>query len=479
MIPLLEMRVLDRNLEYHGVSIEELMERAGKGIADVLLERMGARGKRVVLFCGTGNNAGDAFVAARYLRDESEVTVVLAKPPEDISRGPAKKNFQRLPEEVKVLEPPQDVAAIASEADILVDGLLGTGIRGAMREPYRSMVEAMNASGKPILSIDLPSGMGSDLVVRPTTTVALHAVKEGMDEGTCGEIVVVDIGITRELERLVGPGEFLYYPIPEPNAHKGDSGRVLVVGGGPYTGAPALAAMAAYRIGSDVVHVATPAVSHPVVASFSPALIVHRLSDDRLLPADVPTVLELAEGMDAVVVGPGLGRHPQTLSAVRDLLRRLEKPVVIDADGITAVAEDLGCVEGRIGIITPHRTEFYRLSGTHLSEDVEERIEQVRSFAADLGLVVLLKGRRDIISDGKRVKVNRSGNAAMTVGGTGDVLAGIAGGLLGKGLEPFNAARLAAFANGYAGDIAARELSYGMTATDLLDKIPAVLIEFL
>ncbi len=340
-------------------------------------------------------------------------------------------------------------------------------------------MEAMNASRKPIVSIDVPSGLGSDVVARPKLSVALHTIKEGMDEESCGEIVVVDIGITKELERLVGPGEFLYYTRPRPDAHKGESGRVLVVGGGPFTGAPALSAMAAYRIGSDVVHVATPSVSFPIVASFSPTLIVHSLPGEKLGPDHVQRILEIAKDKEAVVIGPGLGRDPHTLEAARELLRRLEVPVTIDADGITAVAEDPSCVDGRRGVITPHKMEFYRLSGTKLSEDLEKRIEQVRSFASGLDLVVLLKGRYDIISDGERVKVNKTGNPGMTVGGTGDVLAGLVGGLLGKGLEPFDAARLAAFTNGYAGDIAFRELSFGMTATDLLDNIPAVLIEFL
>ncbi len=475
----MEMRVLDTNLEHYGVSIEELMEKAGKGVAEVLLDKLKAKGKRVFFFSGTGNNAGDGFVAARYLEKVADVTVTLAKPSMEISKGPARVNFERIPEGVRVLEPPQDLKALAKEADILVDGLMGTGIEGKLREPYRSIVEAMNASKKPTLSIDLPSGMGSDTVVRPNVSVALHAVKEGMDEKTAGEVVVVDIGIGKELERLVGPGEFLLYPRPPLDAHKGDSGRVLVVAGGPYTGAPALTGMAAYRIGTDVVHIATPALAHPVVASFSPTLIVHRYPGEKLLPDNIPAIVELAEGKDAVVIGPGLGRDSRTLVAIQNLVKNLDKPLVVDADGITALADDPSCIEGKKGVVTPHEDEFRRLSGIKLARDLEKRIDQVKTFAARLGVTILLKGRLDVISDGQRAKVNQTGNPGMSVGGTGDVLAGLVGALLGKGLEPFDAARLAAFANGYAGDIAFRELSYGMTATDLLDKLPSVLIEFL
>ncbi len=478
VLSVLEMRVLDTNLEYHGVSIEGLMERAGEGIAKVLLETMKVKGKRVLFLSGTGNNAGDGFVAARLLKDEAKVTVALVKPPEAISKGPAQINLDRLPSEVRRVEPPFEARTLVDEADTLVDGLMGTGIQGTLREPYRALVEAMNASGKPVLSIDMPSGLGSDHVVVPKVTVALHRIKEDMHPATSGQIVTVDIGITPELERMIGPGEMLYYPRPDADAHKGDSGRVLVVAGGPYTGAPSLSAMAAYRMGTDVVHVATPTRSAPIVAAFSPTFIVHPLSDENLVPEDVPALIELAQGMDAVTIGPGLGRDEATLEAVRQFLRELDKPVSVDSDAITAVAGDPTCVQGKSGVITPHIEEFHRLSGVELASEEEERMEQVASFAKELGLTVLQKGRHDIVSDGRSTKVNITGNPGMTVGGTGDVLAGLVGALLGKGVEPFNAARIAAFSNGFAGDIAFRELSYGMTATDLLDRIPAVLIEF-
>ncbi|MFQ5908760.1 MAG: NAD(P)H-hydrate dehydratase [Thermoplasmata archaeon] len=478
MLSVQEMRVLDRNLEYHGVSIEDLMERAGEGIAKVLLEKMGAEGARVLFLSGSGNNAGDGFVAARLLKDKAQVTVALAKAVDAISKGPAKVNHRRLPPEVRLVEPPLDPAALVKEADVLVDGLMGTGIQGSLREPYRSVVEAMNASGKPILAIDMPSGLGSDRVVAPQVTAALHQVKEGMEAKASGEVVVIDIGITEEMERLIGPGELLYYPKPELDAHKGASGRVLVVAGGPFTGAPSLSAMAAYRIGTDVVHVATPTWSAPVVAAFSPTLIVHRLGEEVLVPEDVPTLLRLAQEMDAVVIGPGLGREETTLEAVRQFIRQLDRPFSVDADGITAVAGDLTCVRGKVGVITPHFQEFHRMSGVTLAPEEKKRMKQVADFAAKLGLTILQKGSHDIVSDGKRTKVNITGNPGMTVGGTGDVLAGLVGSLLGKGVEPFNAARIAAFANGFAGDIAFRELSYGMTATDVLDRIPSALIEF-
>lgn len=479
MFTVQEMRVLDANLEHFGVSIESLMEQAGEGVAEVLRRRMDADGKRVLFLCGTGNNAGDGFVAARLLADRAEVAVALVRPRDRVGAGPARTNLERIPPAVALHEPPLDVPALADDADLLVDALLGTGIRGELRDPYRSAVEAANEAGKPILSVDMPSGLGSDTAIRPTVTVALHDRKEGMTPETCGEIEVVDIGIAPELTRRIGPGEMLLYPVPPPDAHKGMRGRVLVVAGGPYTGAPALTGLAAYRMGTDVVHVATPANSHPIVASFSPTLIVHRLSGEHLVPEDVETILALADGKDALAVGPGLGRHPETLEAVRDLLRRAALPFVVDADAIAAVAEDPECLAGKEGVITPHAEEFRRLSGTALEEDLNARVEQVAGFAAELGLTLLQKGRYDVVADGSRAKVNETGSPGMTVGGTGDVLTGLVGSLLGRALPPFDAARVAAFTNGTAGEIAFREMSYGMTATDLLDRIPDVLVEFL
>ena len=478
MISSAEMRALDRNCEFFGVSIAGLMESAGRAVADIARKEFGADGKRVLVVCGTGNNAGDGLVAARLLHDSANVSVVLARTAADFATDLARENFGRLRGVVRIVEAPSDPAAAMADADVIVDALLGIGSRGELREPYASLIRAMNASGKPILSVDVPSGFEGSPTVRATATVALHAAKEGLTSGTAGRVFVADIGIPPEVGEQIGPGEMMFYPRPHPESHKGQNGRLLVVGGGPFTGAPAFVGFAAYRIGVDVVHIATPAIAYGPIAGFSPNFIVHPLGGIRLLKADLEPVVEVASGMDALAVGPGLGASDGTKEAVRQLIRSVNLPLVIDADAITAVSEDLACLEGRGGVITPHHREFETLSHGSLPRDLPAVITTVKAFAKKVGFTILLKGPVDVVTDGTRHKVNRVHNVGMTVGGTGDALTGIVGGLLAKHAPPYEAARMAAFANGYAGNLAFAEKSFGMMTTDLIEKIPHVLLEF-
>jgi NAD(P)H-hydrate epimerase len=479
VLPFKEINVLDRNSEYHGVPTIRLMENAGKAVADVILKKFDMEGKEALVICGTGNNGGDGFVVARYLSEHCRVQVVLAKRIEDIKSSIATRNFARIEEELKVTESAANLGWLIRDSDIIVDALLGIGISGKIREPYRSIIKKVNASKKPVVSIDVPSGLGTDLAIRPNITVALHDKKEGQTKENSGQILVRSIGIPEKAEQFAGPGEFVYYPIPEEDSHKGENGRVLVIGGGPFTGAPALVGMAAYRIGADLVHIATPKNVHDVVASFSPNFIVHPLSSDKLVPEDIPDIKKVSKKAEAIVIGPGLGVEKKTLDAIRELIRKIDIPYVIDADGITAIAQDITCLKNRTGVLTPHSNEFKKLARAKMLKNLEGQIRQVVTLAKTTKFTILKKGSTDIISDGKRTKLNESGNPAMTVGGTGDVLAGVVGGLLSKGVEPFNAARMAAFASGYAGDLAFRNKSYGIMPMDLVDEIPNVLKEFL
>ncbi|MEE9116754.1 MAG: NAD(P)H-hydrate epimerase, partial [Thermoplasmata archaeon] len=242
------------------------MEKAGEAVANVIGKKFDLRGKKVLVICGTGNNGGDGFVVARYLSEHCKVRVALAKSVEDIKSGIATKNFARIEDELEIVESASNLGVLIRGSDIIVDALLGIGISGKVREPNRSMIKKVNASKKPVVSIDVPSGLGADLAINPTITVALHDKKEGQTKENSGQILVRSIGIPEEAERYAGPGEFVYYPIPREDSHKGENGRVLVVGGGPFTGAPALVGLAAYRIGADLVHIATPKNVHDVVA---------------------------------------------------------------------------------------------------------------------------------------------------------------------------------------------------------------------
>jgi hydroxyethylthiazole kinase-like uncharacterized protein yjeF len=469
MLPYIEFRVLDINAESLGVPTALLMENAGRAVAKTVSDRFGS-GKRILVVCGPGNNGGDGFVAADNLRGANKVSVLLAKPAAEIKTAIARNAFQAVKDLAVV-----DATKELSDYDVIVDALLGTGLKGHLTEPYSALIDRINRSSRPIVAVDVPSGLGTDKMVRPTITVTFHDSKEGMTEGNSGEIIIADIGIPPDAAKYTGPGEFVHYPIPSPDSHKGMNGRVLVIGGGPYTGAPALAGFGAYRIKVDLVRIATPARSYLPIAGYSPNFIVHELSGDILTERDAPKVMELIGHVDAVLIGPGLGNAEETLQAIRTIVKGCEKPLVIDADGITAVARDRSVLEGKTGVITPHAGEFMTLSGEKLPADYELRREPAMELADALGFTILLKGRIDIVADGRRCKLNRTGNAGMSVGGTGDVLAGEVAGLLSRGVAPFNAARIAAYVNGAAGDLAYETLGFSLLATDVIDRVPLVL----
>ena len=469
MLPFQEVKVLDINSEYLGVPINALMENAGEAAADAIVEEMGT-GKSIAVVCGVGNNAGDGFVAARNLMRSNRVTVVLASPPAEIRTEPARRAYER----VKHIAS-SSVGVEYGKYDIVVDALLGTGTLKEVREPYRTIIGRLNSSGAYIVSIDVPSGLHTDISVRPDMTVTFTDVKQGMTPENSGKIIVKDIGIPFEASRYVGPGEFTYYPIRGQESHKGENGKVLIIGGGPFTGAPVLSALAAYRTGVDMVSVAVPDSAFSVVAGYSPNIVTHKLHGEFLTDEDVDHCMRLVSKVDAVLIGPGLGNDPSTLQAVRSFVSRCDLPMVIDADAIPAVGEDVSVLKGKTGVITPHAAEFEALTGEPLPKDHEEREIAVKEAAARLGFTILAKRRIDIISDGINTKLNRTGNAGMSVAGTGDVLAGEVAALLSKRVTPFNAARMAAFLNGTAGDLAFQRLGYSIMATDVIEQIPEVL----
>ena len=346
MIPKKEVNVLDINASYLGVPTTQLMENAGKGVAQIALKRFQIEGKKVVIICGPGNNGGDGFVAARYLADKCRVLVLLIKPEGNIRSVIARENFEKIKGKVEITDA-SDLERKLQGADLVIDAMLGIGIAGELREPYLSCIKSLNGLKVQVLSVDVPSGFGAKDALHPALTVTFHDVKKGMDRKNSGEIVVTDIGIPKEAERFCGPGEFIYYPIPEKDSHKGDNGRLLVIGGGPYTGAPALAGLAAYRIGADLVHIATPAKTYHVIASYSPNFIVHRLKGDHFEPEDLDILKDLMDRVDAVIIGCGLGQEPETVKAVLTFVRNCPKPLVIDADAIKPVAGDIKALEGR------------------------------------------------------------------------------------------------------------------------------------
>jgi hydroxyethylthiazole kinase-like uncharacterized protein yjeF len=470
-----EMKALEANANYFGVSYGTLMENAGKAVADVIMTRYSPH--RTLVVCGKGNNGGDGFVAARYLAVNGlQVTVMLLCRPGDVKEGPAAENLAKLFDmgvDIVEASTPGALHPVAFQNfQLIVDAILGTGVRGAPRGLEREAIELINASGAIIVSVDVPSGLDChtgrcELCVLPDLVVTFHAPKPGLEKFN---YVVADIGIPEKATTFVGPGDLANIRTRGDCSHKGECGRILVIGGGPYTGAPALVALAALRAGAGWVTVASPQRAADIIASYSPDLITVPLSErHKIVPADIEIVAPLIERHDVVVIGNGAGRDPETLRAMAGMLRLCEK-VVVDAD---ALQPDMPLR----GIVTPHCGEFKRISGRECPGVLDEREQVAKEFSASRGLVTLLKGKTSVITDGKRVRLNGTGNPGMAVGGTGDVLAGVTGAFYCRN-GAFEAAAVASFVGGAAGDMAYEDKGYWLTATDMIACIPYVMKKY-
>lgn len=466
-----EVRVLDANAEALGVPNMTLMENAGRGVAEAILKNIEVKGKTVLILCGPGNNGGDGLVAARYLRKVCKVKIYLVKEPKtDLS----KKNLRKV--RALVLGKNQKVEKIRpliKGSEVIVDSLLGVGLKGELRSPYTKLVNMVNKAKNWIVSVDVPTGFGMRRSVKPDITVTFHDKKEGMTKDDCGKIIVVDIGIPAEAEANTGPGEPLLIPRPDEDIHKGQRGNLLVVGGGPYYGAPALAALAAQRCGIDLVHLLVPENVVNKIASHSLDFLITPLEGSIIDELHMPSIIRHFRRYDAMVLGPGIGTNSD--EAVLELIKECPLPMVIDADALKALDGHEKELKGKRIVMSPHSAEFRHLTTERPRADIGDRADQVKFWARRFHNTILLKGRIDLISDGKRIKRNLTGNEAMSTGGTGDVLSGIVGALLAKGLSPFDAARVGAYLSGKAGDMSRSELGHSMTASDVVGSIPKVL----
>lgn len=492
-----ETQALDRETEARGVSIETLMERAGLAVARATQAVAGgAYGRRAVTVCGKGNNGGDGLVAARYLaRWGMGVTVLLLPDPGDL-REPAATNFRRL-EEAGVRWRPYSPQALAREldrADVAVDAIFGTGFRGVPEGAHAEAIEILGGSGVPVVAVDIPSGVEGDTgtvrgpAVEATVTVTLGAPKVGdvlfPGAAHAGLVEVADIGFPEDLLGsdllLVEPEDVLsLLPLRDPEAHKHRSGVVLVVAGSRrMTGAARLVAEGAYRAGAGLVTVAVPEGILPVVQA--------GLAEATFLPLPEGPMGSVAEAgwdvldarldrFDAVAMGPGLSTDDQTPAFVRRVVAESMAPVVVDADAINAFAGRGGDLAGRTAdaVITPHTGEFGRLFGMPASEVLEDRVGFARKGAAETRAVVLLKGPRSLVAlpDGE-VRVNPTGSPVLATGGTGDVLTGAIAAYLARGLPAADAATVAAYVHGVAGEVAGEAFGEGATSVDVALAVP-------
>jgi ADP-dependent NAD(P)H-hydrate dehydratase / NAD(P)H-hydrate epimerase len=510
------MREADRRtIEDVGLPGVVLMENAGAAVASVVRERFcGAR--RLVVLCGKGNNGGDGFVAARRLLDLAPTVALLGRREE--VRGDALlhlRAFERsggLVEEIADEQVWEGFRGHLGRADLLVDALVGTGLQrppeGLVALAIRGIRDAAVGQGVPVVAIDLPSGLPSDgggvgwETVPASMTVTFAALKHGLVESpaceSAGEVIVAPIGIPASVLHAVGTSTFVVeeqdaaraFPARRAAAHKGDFGHVLVVAGSMgKTGAAVLAALGALRSGAGLVTVATPAPALPSVAGGAAEIMTEPLpvdGDGHLGEAAVEPVLALCEARDALVLGPGLGQAASTFDFVRQVVRVCPVPLVLDADGLNALAAEpprrqsgLSLVRRDVPVVlTPHPGEAARLLDT-TSRDVQAgRRRAAIELAAAAGSVVLLKGHRSVAAspDG-RAAVCREGNPGMATGGSGDVLSGVLGALVARGTEAWHAACAGAFVHGRAGDIAARTQGLeSLVAGDIVAALPAAIV---
>jgi ADP-dependent NAD(P)H-hydrate dehydratase / NAD(P)H-hydrate epimerase len=518
-----EMREVDRlTTERFGIAGLQLMEVAGRNVAEVFLEKYGISNPkqlgRVCVLCGKGNNGGDGFVVARYLKEEAEsVAVYLFGDPKEV-KGDAAKSLDRWRQEGGSVEEIRSVIDWEKAwpeialAEVIVDALLGTGIRGAATEAMAQAITDLNrlshnaTAGKPawIVAVDTPSGLPSDgeaaagPVVRAHLTVTFTVPKIGQlispDAGSCGQLVVRGIGSPESLVEEVGkgtlrwssPSEFAGLALQRAaESHKGTYGHVLLVAGSVgKSGAAVLCGTAALRAGAGLVTLATAAEVQPIVAAAQPELMTEPLpatgsgtiSEEAVRAGRFNAVLQ---GKTVLGIGPGIGTHPETQEFVRNVVANTTLPIVLDADGLNAFAgrgEKLAERKSKYLVVTPHPGEMARLTGLTNAEVQERRIECALEAARKWNACVVLKGfRTEIVSPKGEVFVNTTGNAGLAKGGSGDVLTGLLSALIAQfGTDELHrVVALGVYLHGLSAELLAQQSDVsGMLAGEVAHAIP-------
>lgn len=494
-----EMREIDRaTSEKYGVPSLTLMENAGTAVSDFALSRY-PQATRISVICGKGNNGGDGFVSARKLHEAGkQVRLLLLAEPGEL-RGDAREMYARLPMKAMIGRNPQELASAHAsfEADLLIDAILGTGFRPPVSSLYAQAIENLNQSKTPVIAVDIPSGADADSMGVQTATVAradaivtftaprpAH-VFSGL---TPGPTVIARIGspavaIQSSLNlNLISPADLAPLIAPRPRAsNKGSFGHALVVGGSlGKSGAAAMAGMSVLRVGAGLSTIATPKSVLATVAGFHPEIMTEPLAETSkgsIAAAALRQVVSLAEGKTVVAIGPGISRVPQTSQFVRNLLKKITAPVVLDADGLNAFEGRARELSGknRPLVLTPHPGEMARLIGSTVASVQRDRINTARKFSREHNLTLVLKGHRTLVSSGDgEIWVNSTGNPGMSTGGTGDILTGMVAGLIAQNPKAvFSAVLAAVYLHGLAGDVACEtQGEQSLVATDLIRALP-------
>lgn len=495
-----QMAAIDRRaIEERGIPGLQLMEQAGRSVDSLLWQQY--RPERVAIFCGKGNNAGDGFVVARLMAERNvRVDLILLADPAELS-GDACANYSRLDNKLITryrIQSGAEISGILNSCNWIVDAILGTGVRGAVRGLFAEAIEAINASGKPVLAVDVPSGLPGDgstpegPVVRANETVTMGLPKVGMvlppGVGCTGRVTIAPLDFPPDLladdsldiNLLEERDMREWFPPRDPAGHKGTFGKTLLVAGSPgLTGAALLASRAAARSGAGMVYLALP---ERIAERLAPVLIEQvsistPAKDGLYFSIDSISSLEFrVSGMESAAIGPGLGCEPATIDFVHRLLPRIPVPIVVDADGLNALAHAPDVLKSRAHptILTPHPGEMARLCKRPVKEVLANRIDIASEFSRKWGVIVLLKGHQTVIAEpGGQRYINPTGNTGLAKGGSGDVLTGLIAGFLAQGLSPLHAACAGAFIHGLCADLASTSIPpRAIIPSDIIELLP-------
>jgi len=503
------MRKLDgKAIEEFGIPGLVLMENAARGTVNSMFRHFpGLSTKRVGVLAGRGNNGGDALAVARYLINRGVACQVYLLAAKEEVKGDAAVNLeilQRMGGEVASIRNQEAFKAIQERIaanDLLVDGILGTGLKGPVKEFLYDLIAFINSLNRPVVSIDLPSGLDSDsgqilgICIKAALTVTFGLPKRGLlvlpGAKWCGPLELVDISLPRsavESEKIqdymIEGADFLHcLPPRDPNGHKSTFGHLIVLSGSPgKTGAAAMVCEAAVRVGTGLVTLGIPASLNPILEVKLTEAMTEPLPETKeqtISPEAERRISELCSGKNALAIGPGLSRNPETARLIQRIVSHTEIPAVVDADGLTAFVGKMDIISRKRKdlILTPHPGEMAHLLGSTIQEVQQNRIEVARKFAGENRVILVLKGARSLVASPEGdVFINPTGNPGMASAGMGDVLTGMVGGFLAQGFPPLEAAKLSVYLHGLVGDfIAHQKGERGMCATDLIEETPRIL----
>ena len=496
-----QMGYAEKNSASYGVSLSELMDNAALSLSHEITKIAYKRSlKNILILAGNGNNGGDGLVCANTLLSNSlnvRIILVQGSPKSEL----AKAAMSRLDKNAEIV-PASGAAELTEWADIVVDAVFGTGFHGSLPDEIKQLFKMVSESEAVKIACDLPSGVNakngevSDGTVKCDYTVCFHALKLGLllspAKEFCGEITTCDIGIPNqaedfdfEIEKLDTTLVKSFLPPRPNNAHKGTFGKLLCVCGcSNYRGAAAISTLAALRTGVGLVNLCTvDEVISSLSSSIYEATYTRLESENGFISCDnADKIVELSKNSSALLLGCGLGKNAHTISLVKEIVERAETPIIIDADGINCLCENINVLKNTKAkiILTPHIAEFSRLLGISVSEFLENRFDLVRQFSSEYNVTVLSKSTQSIAvsSNCKKVYLSDTGSSALSKGGSGDLLAGMTASFVAQGIEPISACAIAQFVLGISAERLAKSMSRrSVIARDILDVLPFVLKE--